>query len=134
MYGLTMRVYIPISAGDLIDRITILQIKMERIPNAPVVDSISDELDHLVAIRNCFAKLSSDEIREKERELRVANETLWEVENTLRALEERQDFGANFVAAARRVYLGNDERAALKRQINQLSGSALREEKWFSRD
>jgi uncharacterized damage-inducible protein DinB len=134
MHGLTMRVYIPISAGDLIDRITILQIKMERIPETPVVDSISDELDHLVAIRNCFAKLSSDEIREKERELRAANQRLWDVENTLRVLEEKRDFGTDFVAAARRVYLGNDERAALKRRINELSGSALREEKWFSRD
>ncbi len=123
-----MRVYIPISAGDLIDRITILQIKMERIPEAAVV------LDHLAAIRNCFARLVSDEVREKERGLRSANESLWEVENILRALEARKDFGAEFVSAARRVYLGNDERAALKREINELAGSALREEKWFSPD
>ena len=129
-----MRVYIPISAGDLIDRITILQIKIERIPEAAVVERISDELDHLAAIRNCFARLVSDEVREKERGLRSANESLWEVENILRALEARKDFGAEFVSAARRVYLGNDERAALKREINELAGSALREEKWFSPD
>jgi hypothetical protein len=134
MHGLTMRVYIPVSAGDLIDRITILQIKMERIPETDVVESIADELDHLVAIRTCFGKLGSAEIMGKERSLRAANESLWEMENTLRALEAKKDFGADFVAAARRVYLGNDQRAALKREIDELSGSALREEKWFSRD
>lgn len=129
-----MRVYIPISAGDLIDRITILQIKIARIPQANVVESISAELDHLVAIRNCFAKLGSDEILGKERDLRAANEDLWDVENSLRALELKKDFGADFVAAARKVYLSNDRRSALKREIDELTGSALREEKWFSHD
>jgi hypothetical protein len=129
-----MRVYIPISAAELIDRITILQIKIERIPETQVTERIRDELEDLLAIRNCFAKLASDEVRAKELSLRAANETLWEIENALRAFEANQEFGAEFVAAARRVYLGNDERAALKREINELAGSALREEKWFSRD
>jgi hypothetical protein len=127
-----MRVYVPVSAGDLIDRITILQIKIERIPEPATVARIADALEHLIAIRNCFAKLNSEPILSKERALRQANQTLWDTENRIRACEARQEFGADFIASARGVYLGNNERAKLKREIDELAGSALREEKWFS--
>lgn len=129
-----MRVYIPISAGDLIDRITILRIKKASIPNAKALANVGVELDHLLAIRACFPKLASRAIRAKERELAKQNRTLWRIEDKLRAFEAAQDFGKDFVAAARQVYRSNDERARLKGEINDLAGSALREEKWFSRD
>ncbi|HLJ51782.1 MAG TPA: DUF6165 family protein [Rhizomicrobium sp.] len=127
-----MRVYVPVSAGDLIDRITILRIKMEQIPDAATVARIGDELEHLTAIRNCFAKLNTPAIAEKETALHAANKTLWDAENRVRVLEAKSDFGTDFVAAARSIYRGNGERAQLKREINELAGSALREEKWFS--
>ncbi len=127
-----MRVYVPVSAGDLIDRITILRIKMEQIPDAATVARIGDELEHLTAIRNCFAKLNTPAIADKELALHAANKTLWDAENRVRMLEARSDFGAEFVASARSIYRGNGERAQLKREINELAGSALREEKWFS--
>ncbi len=127
-----MRVYIPISAGDLIDRITILRIKKASIPDAKALANVRIELDHLLAIRACFPKLGSRAIRAKERDLAKQNRALWRIEDRLRAFEVRQDFGKAFVAAARLVYRTNDERARLKRQINDLAGSALREEKWFS--
>ena len=127
-----MRVYVPVSAGDLIDRITILQIKTEKIPDPAMVSRIAEALEHLVAIRNCFAKLNSEPVLAKEIALRLANQNLWDTENRVRALEARQEFGAEFIAAARSVYLGNTERANLKREIDELAGSALREEKWFS--
>lgn len=127
-----MRVYIPVSAGDLIDRITILRIKTARIPDRRIAASVGAELEHLVAIRNCFPKLGQRAIRARERQLHKQNQALWDIENTLRALEVRGDFGKDFVAAARRVYRSNDERARLKREINDLAGSALREEKWFA--
>jgi uncharacterized protein DUF6165 len=127
-----MRVYVPVSAGDLIDRITILKIKMEQIPDAAAVARIGDELEHLTAIRNCFAKLNSSAVAERETSLQAANKALWDAENHVRAFEAKNDFGAEFVASARSIYRGNGERAKLKREINELAGSALREEKWFS--
>jgi hypothetical protein len=129
-----MRVYVPVSAGDLIDRITILRIKMEQIPDSATVARIGDELEHLTAIRNCFAKLNSPAVAEKETSLQAANKALWDTENRVRALEAKNDFGPDFVASARSIYRGNDERAELKRGINELAGSALREEKWFSEE
>ena len=127
-----MRVYVPVSAGDLIDHITILRIKMEQIPDAAAVARIGDELEHLTAIRNCFAKLNSSAVAEKETSLQAANKALWDAENRVRALDAKNDFGAEFVASARSIYRGNGERAKLKREINEIAGSALREEKWFS--
>jgi Family of unknown function (DUF6165) len=127
-----MRVYVPVSAGDLIDRITILRIKMEQIPDAATVARIGDELEHLTAIRNCFAKLNSSAVAEKETSLQAANKALWDAENRVRALDAKNDFGGEFVTSARSIYRGNGERAKLKREINDLAGSALREEKWFS--
>lgn len=129
-----MRLYVPVSAGDLIDRITILRIKKASIPNRRAVANIAQELEHLIAIRACFARLTSPAIRTRERALLRHNRALWRIEDRLRLLEARRDFGKAFVAAARSVYRTNDERARLKREINDLAGSALREEKWFSRD
>jgi hypothetical protein len=127
-----MRVYIPVSAGDLIDKITILEIKIERVPDKRKLANIDNELQSLIAIRNCFPRLADKAIRTKERGLRKANQVLWDTEDEIRALEARKDFGKAFLACARRVYRTNDKRAKLKAEINALTGSALREEKWFS--
>jgi hypothetical protein len=128
-----MRVYIPVSAAELIDRITILKIKKARIPSAESVANVSAELEHLVAIRNCFPKLGLRSVCAKETRLGKQNMMLWDAENELRALEFKRNFSKEFIAVARRVYRGNDERARLKREIDSLVGSALREEKWFSK-
>lgn len=127
-----MRVYIPVSAGDLIDKITILEIKKEHVPDKKKLANIDNELQSLIAIRNCFPKLLQKAIGTKERQLRKANQILWDTEDEIRALEARKAFDKAFVAAARRVYLTNDRRAKLKAEINTLAGSVLREEKWFS--
>ena len=129
-----MRVYIPVSAGDLIDRITILTIKKANIPDKAKRANVDRELEALVAIRACFPKLGGRAVKARERQLFAQNSRLWQVEDELRALESRGEFGKAFVAAARKVYKTNDRRALLKRQIDGLVGSALREEKWFSRD
>jgi hypothetical protein len=127
-----MRVYIPVSAGDLIDRITILEIKKQRIPDRAQRGNVEAELQALIAIRNCFPKLSGPAIRAKEKALHKHNQTLWNTENKVRSLARKRDFGKTFVASAQRIYATNDQRAALKRKINELAGSILREEKWFS--
>lgn len=129
---MTMRVYIPVSAGDLIDRITILRIKRARIPDAKKRANVSAELESLVAIRACFPKLGTRPVKTVEAQLAKTNRALWTIEDKLRALEAKGDFGKAFVAAARNVYVTNDRRARLKREIDALVGSVVREVKWFS--
>jgi hypothetical protein len=127
-----MRVYIPVSAGDLIDRITILKIKKANIPDPKKLANVDTELDSLLAIRACFPKLLTKDVKVRERALQRENRALWAIEDKLRALEAKQEFSPAFVTAARSVYRTNDRRAALKREIDALVGSVLREEKWFS--
>lgn len=127
-----MRVYVPVSAGDLIDRITILEIKKANIPDKKKLASIHVELDALNVVRGTFPKLNTRAVQAKEKQLKKQNQALWDIENTVRALEAQKSFGAAFVKAARSVYLTNDKRAKLKHDINVLTGSAIREEKWFT--
>lgn len=127
-----MRIDAPISPGDMIDRITILRIKEEHIPDPAKRASVMQELEALNAIRGRFPQLSEPQIVSIERRLYKRNRTLWRLEDRLRALERKRSFGCVFVVAARRVYMANDRRAQLKRQINDLLGSEFREEKWFS--
>ena len=127
-----MRIVIPVSAGDLIDRITILQIKKARIPDAAMLVYVTLELDALVNIRDGIPELLSRSIRYKERQLYEQNMILWNAENCVRVYDRKKDYGKEFVASARRIFRVNAKRARIKREINELAGSELREEKWFS--
>lgn len=127
-----MRVTIPVSAGELIDRITILRIKAERIPVPAKAASVRKELEQLNGIRRCFPGLAHRGVRPLERALKKTNRILWEAEDQLRALERSEKFGRAFVALARRVYITNDERARLKHEIDACVGSEVLEQKWFS--
>ena len=127
-----MLVSIPVPAGDLIDRISILRIKKKRIPDRPTRVRIGRELTRLVQIRNAKPALATRKVRQKELLLQAQNQRLWDLEDRLRCLEAKKSFGRSFVATARRVYLTNDKRARLKQEIDLLAGSTLREEKWFS--
>src|SRR5262249_14789281 len=119
---------VEISAGELIDKITILQIKSERIRDDAKLGNVRAELAALVAANHCCLGPST-ELTALSDELRSVNEALWTIEDELRLSERDQDFGARFVELARSVYRHNDRRAALKRQINELLGSRLIEEK-----
>lgn len=121
-------VMIEISPGELIDRITILELKAERLASAAARANVAAELAGLVAARDAAlpACESADALSEV---LAAVNADLWTVEDDLRACEARGDFGAGFVALARSVYRLNDRRAALKRDLNDLFGARLREEK-----
>ena len=127
-----MRIVIPVSAGDLIDRITILQIKKARIPDAAMLVNVTRELDALVSIREGIPELVTRPIRHKERQLYEQNMVLWNAENRVRIYNAKKDYGKEFVASARRIFRVNGKRARIKREINELSGSELREEKWFA--
>ena len=121
---------VPVSFGELVDKITILEIKSERINDVRKAANIRLELELLAAALARFRPLPqrTDELKTQ---LRGINEALWEIEDQIRDCERTSDFGANFVALARRVYLTNDRRAAVKRQLNELAGSAIVEEKSY---
>jgi len=124
--GLT--VTIEVSPGELIDKITILEIKCSRIEEADKRAAAARELAVLSAARD--AALPAEAwLDDAAAALREVNEDLWAVEDDLRACEARGEFGPGFVALARSVYVLNDRRAALKREINDRLGAGLREVK-----
>ena len=120
----------PVGAGELIDKITILEIKVERIADPQKARNVATELTLLRGIR-AEAGLDGDEIARAADELRAVNTTLWDIEDEIRACEARGDFGERFVALARSVYLTNDRRSALKKRIDLAVGSTIVEEKSY---
>jgi hypothetical protein len=121
---------VPISPGELIDKITILQIKQERIADPGKLRHVEEELNALVAVRDA-ATAASAELDALVAELKRINEALWDIEDAIRDCERAQDFGPRFVEVARSVYRSNDRRSELKRSINDLLGSSLVEEKSY---
>ena len=119
-----------VSWGELIDKFTILEIKSERIQDPSKVANVQRELAALLPLRN-QALQTHPELARCEADLKAVNETLWEVEDEIRAWERRKDFGPRFIELARAVYHENDRRALVKRQINQLLDSGLVEEKSY---
>lgn len=126
-----MRIRIPVSAGELIDKITILRLKKARIPDRAKVAHVTAELDALAAVRKSLPQLDGRALRRLERELYAINAVLWDCENRVRVFAARKNFGRGFVAAAKRIYRTNAKRWRLKQAIDELAGSELREEKWY---
>ena len=120
----------PISVGELIDKITILRIKRERIRAASAQANIDRELDRLLEIR-AGSSLDVAELAALEDELFRVNGRLWDVEDEVRSLEQSGDFGERFIELARSVYRLNDQRSVLKRRINTVTASAIVEEKSY---
>lgn len=126
-----MAVMIPISWGELFDKVTILQIKAERIRDPAKVSNVRKELTELEKVLHTAEPLAAG-VLEAMDELRVANAKLWDIEDQIRDCERAKRFDDEFVRLARAVYYTNDERAALKKQINLLMGSELVEEKSYA--
>jgi hypothetical protein len=120
---------VPVSWGELLDKITILQIKQERLDDAARRANVTTELAALTAIAN--AALADAAVAAPLAALKAVNESLWEIEDRLRGKEADGSFDAAFIELARAVYFTNDRRAALKRDINRLLHSALVEEKSY---
>ncbi|MCC7048136.1 MAG: hypothetical protein IT562_15595 [Alphaproteobacteria bacterium] len=120
----------PVSWGELIDKITILEIKARRIADPAKRANVARELQALVAVRDAGGALPPA-VAPLAAELGAVNDALWEIEDAIRGCEAAGDFSARFVALARKVYTTNDRRAALKRRINELLGSELVEEKSY---
>ena len=125
-----MPILAPISAGELLDKITILRVKAERIGDPAKRANVVKERGLLEALA-AEVLPRSPAIATLTAELTAVNAALWDIEDGKRDCERRQDFGADFVRLARAVYLENDRRAAIKRAINEETGSELVEEKSY---
>jgi hypothetical protein len=123
-------ILVPISPGELLDKITILRIKSARMTDAAKLANVRQELAEL---ENTWrASVGPDAgVAEEERALQAVNERLWVIEDDIRDKELAQAFDARFIELARSVYIENDERAALKKRINVKLGSRIIEEKSY---
>ncbi len=121
------RILAPISVGELLDKIGILEIKLAKTTDPDKLKNISTELAELRALQ---PELSSRS-RELYIQLKLVNIELWDIEDFKRNCEKKQDFGADFVRAARNVYIKNDFRAEVKREINLDMNSHIVEEKIY---
>lgn len=127
----TTPILIEVGPGELIDKITILAIKSERMSDATKLKNVRHELAVLERARLAHIP-DSAELRRLEAALKAVNEALWVIEDDIRQCDADGDFGEKFVALARSVYRQNDTRAALKKDINLLVGSAIIEEKSYT--
>ena len=125
-----MAINIPVSWGELVDKITILEIKMDRIHDDTKRQNISRELQALQSVfdQGCEHPQKIIQIKAK---LRAVNEQLWDIEDDIRKCEKEKDFSQRFIDLARSVYMTNDRRADLKREINTILQSELFEEKSY---
>ena len=129
---MTADIHVPISPGELIDKITILQIKSDRMTDPAKVANVRVELGLLQDTWQASPHAAHD-IKKEWSELRRINETLWDVEDKIRDKEREQQFDQEFIELARAVYVTNNERAAVKRTINTKLGSRIVEEKSYAR-
>ena len=120
----------PISPGELLDKITILRIKSARMSDAAKLANVRHELQ-LLEQTWATAVPAGVDLSGEERALEAVNERLWDIEDQIRDEEDAQRFDARFIELARAVYVSNDERAAIKKRINTKLGSALVEEKSY---
>ncbi len=129
--SISVEVSVEVSPGELIDKITILEIKLERIEDEDKLKNVKLEWETLTRARD-EAIEATPELEKLTADLKESNERLWEIEDDIRQCERDKDFGDRFVELARAVYVNNDQRSRLKREINKLLGSRLIEEKFYA--
>lgn len=120
---------IEVSNGEIIDKLTIIQIKLERIHDKAKRINLQNEYDELFSVSSSI--ISTSDVLYKS--LYEVNCALWDIEDHIRDLERKKDFGADFVETARAVYIKNDRRSELKREINIRTSSGLMEEKSYEK-
>lgn len=124
-----MKIKIPVSAGELVDKITILKIKKKNVIDQDKKVNIDRELDFLTDIYNEINNEKKlDSFLNK---LLEVNQKLWEIEDEIRVLERKKQFDEDFILLARSVYIENDKRFEIKNEINNFLGSAIKEEKLY---
>lgn len=120
---------VEVSNGELLDKFSILQIKLQKITDPQKVKNVQKEIDVLDSA--CQIVLTYPQVKEEYQTLLQTNEMLWNIEDLIREKERRQEFDTEFVLLARNVYFTNDRRAEIKKKINILTNSALVEEKSY---
>ena len=127
-----MTLLTPVSPGEVIDKITILQIKYEKINNKNKLKNIKNELSLLLPLIN-KKKYETLEIQNLMKNLKKVNDTLWNIEDNIREKENFKEFDDEFIELARSVYKTNDKRAEIKKKINLLTKSDIIEEKSYKK-
>ena len=130
MTNKSTRVVSEISPGELLDKISILEIKLEKVKDKDRQKRIKNEYDILKKVQNSSIEMS-DKIKDLYRSVSDVNIKLWDIEDKIRICEQNKDFGKNFIELARGVYFNNDKRAKLKNEINEILKSNIREIKQF---
>ena len=120
-----------ISAGELLDKLSILEIKLDKIKNPALLQEIKKDYNIINEAKNKNIN-SSNEINVLYTDLKKINEQLWEIEDKIRLCEKNSDFKDKFIQLARDVYLKNDKRAKIKLEINKILGSNIREVKQYT--
>jgi adenine C2-methylase RlmN of 23S rRNA A2503 and tRNA A37 len=120
-----------ISAGELFDKISILEIKLEKIKDKANQDEINKEYKILKEVQNSSLEVT-EKLKTLFKEIKEVNLNLWNIEDKLRICEKNKDFGQTFIELARGVYLNNDKRSKIKSEINKILGSNIREIKQYA--
>jgi hypothetical protein len=126
---MSAQILIPVSVGELFDKISILRLKLEKLSDEAQLASVRYELERLESVAEQFPL--DGQPGELMRTLSEVNALLWDIEDQLREMERQQDFSTDFVAAARQVYKLNDERFRMKSGLSQAFGSEIFEEKSY---
>lgn len=126
-----MKIMVEIAPGELVDKMTILEIKLERLVDPQKLSNVRLEYEGLSAV--CEQSLVPSELLSQlTSQLKDVNSRLWQIEDDIRELERKKSFGSDFVELARSVYRANDERSVIKRRINEMLDSKIIEEKSYA--
>ena len=131
MVNKSKKILSEISVGELLDKISILEIKIEKINNKNDNEEIRKEHKILKNIENSSV-VSTSKVKDLFKLLKEVNTNLWDIEDKLRICEKNKDFGKNFIELARDVYFNNDKRSKIKSEINELLGSNIKEIKQYA--
>ena len=130
MINKSKKILTEISAGELLDKISILEIKLDKIKDKGSLIEINKEYTSLSETKNSNISITKD-LENLTKQLKETNKKLWSIEDEKRMCEKNKDFGKNFIELARSVYLNNDKRAKIKSEINKLLGSNIKEIKKY---
>ena len=122
---------VEVSNGELLDKLTILELKLSNISDEKKLINIKKEYNELSPLAKLLFEKFKDELLSKYKELALINSQLWKIEDDIRECEKNKNFGDKFVELARAVYFTNDKRSDVKKQINVLTGSGFIEEKSY---
>ena len=132
MANKSKKILTEISAGELLDKISILEIKLKKIEDKNNLEEVKKEYKILQKIQNSSIKFDY-KVKELFNSIKVINIKLWNIEDELRVCEKNKDFGKNFIELAREVYFNNDKRSKIKSEINKILGSNIKEVKEYAK-